>query len=91
MQKYKTIGMLSEQEGESKHASVNAELRSLTCVRSHSERNRLVLEKDELCSHIDKSLIKPKPRICPNCPRTYLRAGNDGKKHCNFCDTGYFI
>ena len=30
---HRTIGMLSEQEGESKHASVNAELRSLACVR----------------------------------------------------------
>ena len=29
---WKTIGMLSEQEGESKHAAVNAELCSLTCV-----------------------------------------------------------
>ena len=29
---WKTIGMLPEQEGESEHAAVNAELRSLACV-----------------------------------------------------------
>ena len=39
--KWKTIGMLSEQEGESKHAAVNAELRSLVCVKDHAERLRL--------------------------------------------------
>ena len=61
---YKTIGMLSEQQGESKHASINAELRSLACVRNHAERLRLILEKEELRSTMNKSLIKPKPRLC---------------------------
>ena len=35
--KLKTIGMLSEQDGESKHAAVKAE-RSLACVCNHAER-----------------------------------------------------
>ena len=69
IKKYKTIGMLSEQEGESKHASINAELRSLSCVRSHSERIRLVLEKEELRATMDKSQITPKPRLCVNWHR----------------------
>ena len=35
---HNTVGLLSEQEVESKHASVNAELCSLPCVRSHAEK-----------------------------------------------------
>ena len=52
---FKTTGMISGQEGESKHVSVNAELRSLSSVRRHSERIRLVLEKEELRSAMDKN------------------------------------
>ena len=44
VQRHKTIGMLSEQEGESKHASINAEIRPLANVRNASEGIRLVLE-----------------------------------------------
>ena len=47
--------MLSEQEGESKHASINAERRPLANVRNASERIRLVLESEELCSRMDKT------------------------------------
>ena len=54
---WKTIGMLSEQEGESKHAAVNAELRSLACVRNHAEKIRLVIEKEELRAITDKSAM----------------------------------
>ena len=32
--KYETIGMLSEQEGESKHASINAKIRPLANVQN---------------------------------------------------------
>ena len=35
---YRTIGLLSEQEGESKHAAINAELQSLSSVRNHADR-----------------------------------------------------
>ena len=66
--------MLSEPEG--KHASINAELRSLSCVRSHSERIRLVLEKEELHATMDKSLINPKPRFCINCTDKSLIEGS---------------
>ena len=38
MKTYKTIGHLSKQEGESKHAAINAELRSLSSVRNHADR-----------------------------------------------------
>ena len=57
---YRTIGMLSEQEAESKHASINAELCSLACVRNHAERLKLVIEHEELRSYVNKGLMKPR-------------------------------
>ena len=62
--KYITLGMLSEQEGDSKHAAVNAELHALACVCNHADRIRLVLEREELRSHMNKDLLKPVSRIC---------------------------
>ena len=50
------MGLLLEQEGESKHAAVNAELRLLACVRNHAERIQLILEKEELGSSADKNI-----------------------------------
>ena len=91
IKKDKTIGLLSEQEGESKHASVNAVLRSMACVRNHAEKIRLVLEKEELRSAVDKSLLKQKARMCFVCPgRVFLRAGIDGQKHCPNCEPYLF-
>ena len=88
--KHKTIGMLSEQEGESKHAAINAELRSLACVRNHAEQIRLVVEREELRSYMNKDLLKPKARMCGVCPRVFLRLGDDGKRHCQFCEAQFF-
>ena len=92
VQKHKTIGLLSEQEGESKHSSVKAELRSLASVRDHGDRMRLVMEKEELRSYVDKSIAAPIPKMCQNCrpDRVFLRAGNDKNKHCKICEPQYF-
>ena len=60
---WKTTGILSEQEGEFKHAAVNAELCSLACVQNHAEKIRLVIER----ARSDKSAMKPNPCLCENC------------------------
>ena len=57
VQKHKTIWMLSEQEEESKHASINAEITPLANVTNASDRIRLVLEREELRSTLDKKLL----------------------------------
>ena len=81
VEKHRTIGLLSEQEGESKHAAVNAELRPLACMRNHAERLHMVLEREELRSVVNKKLLRSNVRICDNCKcRVFLRAGNDGKR-----------
>ena len=94
VQRHKTIGTLSEQEGESKHASINAEIRPLANVRNASERICLVLEREELRSMIDKTLLIPENRICKTCKeidiRTFLRAGVDGNRHCPICHPDCF-
>ena len=69
---HKTIGLLSEQEGESKHAAVNAELRSLASMRNHADRLHLVLKRKELRSYMNKGLLKPKTRLCINCSNDHI-------------------
>ena len=92
VQRWRTIGMLSEQEGESKHASVNAELRNLACVRNHAEKIRLVLEREELRSTVDKTLMQKKSRLCSRCPgRVFLRSGIDKNSHCKICEPNFFV
>ena len=90
VKKFKTIGMLSEQESESKHAAINAALRSVACVRNHAERIRLVVEREELRSYMNKNLVKPASRLCNKCPRTFLRAAKDGNRHCPSCEKQHF-
>ena len=58
VRKYRTVGMLSEQEGGSKHSAVNAELRPLANVRNPSERIRLLLEREELRSQDIPSYVQ---------------------------------
>ena len=82
--------MLREEESESKHAAINAALRSVACVRNHAEQIRLVVEREEIRSYVNKSLMKPVSRLCTKCPRTFLRPGNDGNIDCPSCDTEYF-
>ena len=91
--KSKTIGLLSEQESESKHAAVNAALRMTACVRNHAERIKLVLEREEMRALTDKSIVTPVSRLCKSghCPpRTFLRAGSDGMPHCKLCERSFF-
>ena len=61
------MGIFSEQEGESKHATVNAELRSLACMKDQPERLRLVMEREELRSVANKTYLIPQIRLCKIC------------------------
>ena len=94
VQRYGTLGLLSEQEGESLHAAVNQELRALAGVRSHPEKIRLVLERQELRTQMDKSMIQAKSRLCIICKekglKHFLKCGKDGQKHCVVCQPAMF-
>ena len=94
-QRFKTIGMLSEEEGESLHAAVNMEHRQLVAVRNSSDRMSLIIKRQELRSNATKSLLKRKPRLCLQCKdvnktRTFLRGGKDGNRYCPQCDPEKF-
>ena len=89
VKRWRTLGLLSEQEGESKHGAVKAELRSLCSVRSHKERIRLAMEREELRSSFNKDIVQPKPRKCQKCKK-FLRAGTDKQKHCVICEPAFF-
>ena len=89
--KYKTIGVLSEGESENKHATINAALRSVACVRNHAERICLVVEHEEIRSYVNLSLMKPVSRLCTKCPCTFLRPGNDGNRHCPLMHFFYIL
>ena len=84
---------MSEQEGESKHAA-NAKLRSLATVRSRSKKLELALQKEELRSFTDKSLVQAKPRLCKMSnetgTKTFLRCSKDGTRCCPTCQKDRF-
>ena len=61
-------------------------------VRRHVERIHLVLDREELRSYTDKSLIQRKSRLCNMyAPRVFLRSGSDGKQHCPSCENCFFL
>ncbi|XP_065678677.1 uncharacterized protein LOC124819115 [Hydra vulgaris] len=64
---HKTIGLLSEEEGECLHNSVNKELRQLHSVRNQEQKLHLVLKRFELHSKADRKLQASKVRKCVVC------------------------
>jgi len=47
--KHKTVGLFSEEEGESSHKSFNQELKPLSCVRDLLQRLELAFKRQESC------------------------------------------
>ena len=56
LSKHKTIGLFSEEEGESLHKSVNQELKLLSCVRDPLQRLALAFKRQELRGTADRTL-----------------------------------
>ena len=93
--RFRTVGRLSEEEGESLHASVNCELQQLFTVRDPTQKLALLLKRQELRCKAPKTFLQRKPRLCLVCkqngkPRVFLRGGNDGKRHCPKCNPDKF-
>ena len=87
--------MMSEEEGESIHASVNSELRQLFSVREPAKKLSLILNRQELRSKAPKSLLARIPRLCTFCKdkqqlRVFLRQGKDRKRCCPKCNPEMF-
>ena len=54
-----TVGLFSEEEGESLHHLINLEAAQFSCVRNDSERLRLIVERYEQRAQADRSLLTP--------------------------------
>lgn len=66
-EQFKTLGLLTEEEGERLHAAVNMELRQLVCLRNPAEKMQLLMKRQELRSQAPKNLLKKVPRLCVKC------------------------
>jgi len=79
VEEHKTIGLFSEEDGESLHNVVNQELRSVACLRNSIDKFKNVVEKIEIRSKADSTLVEPKCRKCKICAnesrKSFLRAG----------------
>ena len=64
VEEHGTVGLFSEEEGESLHHEINLESAQLSCIRSDPERLLLVMEWHEQHSQADRSLVIPPPRKC---------------------------
>ena len=74
VRKHKTLGLCSEEEGESLHASFNLELRGLVSVRDPAEQMRILQERQEMRCQVDKSLLMPEKRLCLVCKGNGIRS-----------------
>ena len=94
IEQWRTLGLFSEQEGESKHNAVNQQLRVLACMREPSKCLRLVLEREELRGFADKQMMSKPARLCKSCStpqaRHFVRSTREGTKHCPNCEPSFF-
>ncbi|XP_057296535.1 uncharacterized protein LOC130625451 [Hydractinia symbiolongicarpus] len=64
---HRTLGLLSEEEGESLHNSVNKEVRQLYGVRDQDLKLTLLLQRQELWSKANRKLQIGVERVCVPC------------------------
>ena len=57
IKKFKTIGLLNEEEGESLHNSINRHLRTFACVRNSGDQMTLVIRECEKLCVVDRSYL----------------------------------
>ena len=62
LKKHKTIGLLSEEEGESLHAAINQQNRVLACIRDPATRMYTSLKRHFVRGQSNKDLVQPRKR-----------------------------
>ncbi len=89
MQKWKTVGLLSEQKLEALHGTANKVERSFTGIRDQKRKLSLVFDTCNLIDTTDASLTQPKRRKCAECPG-YLKVQTGLDIHmCQMCGKIY--
>ena len=67
VKEHKTVGLFSEEEGESIHHAINLESAQLVGVRQKDLQLRLLIERHETRAQADQSLLATRPRKCREC------------------------
>ena len=64
VKEHKTVGLFSEEEGESIHHAINLEGAQLAGVRQKDLQLRFLIERHETRTQADGSLLVQRPRKC---------------------------
>ena len=67
VREHKTVGLFSEEEGESIHHAINLEGAQLVGVRQKDLQLRLLIQRHETRAQADRSLLATRPRKCRKC------------------------
>ena len=78
VKEHKTVGLFSEEEGESIHHAINLEGAQLVSVWQKDLQLRLLIERHETRAQADRFLLATRPRKCRECvgqERAFLKNG----------------
>ena len=67
VKEYKTVGLFSEEEEESIHHIINLEGPELVGVPQKDLQLRLLIERHETRSQVERSLLASRPKKCREC------------------------
>ena len=67
VEEHQTIGVFSEEEGESLHNIVNQEVRHFACMRGDKAKLSAVAANIEVRGKVDETYLKRKQRKCAQC------------------------
>ena len=68
LEKWQTVGLLSEEKLEALHGTANKVERTYTGIRDQKRKLSLIFDTCNLMDTADGSLIQPKRRKCEDCP-----------------------
>ena len=67
VKEHKTVGLFSEEEGESIHHAIDLEDAQLVGVQQKDSQSSLLIERHEARAQGDQSLLVQSPRKCREC------------------------
>lgn len=89
--RWKSLGIFSEQGSESIHAATNSLHRTFCSIRSREKQLGLVYTHHSLALSAKSDHLKVVKRKCENCGlKNIKRAKLDGERHCPHCEKEFF-
>ena len=74
-EKLGSVGLFSEESGESVHNAMNKDGRVYACVRDIAKKQELMATKHNIKNKLDRSITETNRKKCPNCGEFY-KGGN---------------